>query len=74
MRNLTVSGRRKLHGRTISVNPERITLAEVLSGLRISREDLIRIAILVGTDFNTGVRESGPKLRSNSSGTGSLNG
>jgi len=61
MRNLTVSGRRKLHGRTISVNPERITLAEVLSGLRISREDLIRIAILVGTDFNTGVRGIGAK-------------
>ncbi|NYT06706.1 MAG: flap endonuclease-1 [Methanomicrobiales archaeon] len=61
MRNLTVSGRRKLHGRTIAVNPERITLSEVLSGLRISREDLIRIAILVGTDFNPGVRGIGAK-------------
>jgi flap endonuclease-1 len=61
VRNLTVSGRRKLHGRTIAVNPERITLAEVLSGLRISREDLIRIAILVGTDFNPGVRGIGAK-------------
>ncbi len=61
MRNLTVSGRRKLRGRTITVNPERITLAEVLSGLQISREDLIRIAILVGTDFNAGVRGIGAK-------------
>jgi flap endonuclease-1 len=61
MRNLTVSGRRKLHGRTISVNPERITLAEVLSGLGISREDLIRIGILIGTDFNTGVKGIGAK-------------
>ena len=61
VRNLTVSGRRKLHGRSIAVNPERINLADVLSGLRISREDLIRIAILVGTDFNTGVRGVGAK-------------
>jgi flap endonuclease-1 len=61
VRNLTVSGRRKLHGRTVSVNPERIVLAELLTGLRISREDLIRIGILVGTDFNTGVRGIGAK-------------
>jgi flap endonuclease-1 len=61
MRNLTVSGKRKLHGRTITVTPERITLAEVLGGLNISREDLIRIAILTGTDFNEGAKGIGAK-------------
>ncbi len=61
MRNLTVSGKRKVHGRTVSISPERIVLSEVLNGLRITREDLIRIAILVGTDFNPGVRGIGAK-------------
>jgi flap endonuclease-1 len=61
MRNLTVSGKRKVHGRTITVSPERIVLSDVLNGLRITREDLIRIAILIGTDFNTGVKGIGAK-------------
>ncbi|MDD5025322.1 MAG: flap endonuclease-1 [Methanoregula sp.] len=61
VRNLTVSGRRKIHGRTVVVNPERIVLSEVLDGLRITREQLIEIGILVGTDFNEGVNGIGPK-------------
>ena len=61
VRNLTVSGKRKIRGRTITVNPERIVLTEVLGGLQISREQLIEIGILVGTDFNPGVHGVGPK-------------
>jgi flap endonuclease-1 len=61
VRNLTVSGKRKIRGRTITVNPERIVLAEVLGGLRLSREQLIEIGILVGTDFNPGVEGVGQK-------------
>ncbi len=61
VRNLTVSGKRKVRGRTLSVVPERILLPEVLSGLEISRKDLIRIALLVGTDFNPGIRGVGAK-------------
>ena len=61
VRNLTVSGKRKLHGRTISVSPERIILSDVLNGLSLTRDDLIRIAILIGTDFNTGARGIGAK-------------
>ena len=49
VRNLTVSGKRKLHGRTISVSPERIILPDLLNGLSLTRDDLIRIAILTGT-------------------------
>jgi flap endonuclease-1 len=61
MRNLTISGRRKVHGRTVTITPERIILTEVLQGLNITREDLIRISILVGTDFNPGVKGIGAK-------------
>jgi flap endonuclease-1 len=60
-RNLTVSGKRKLRGRTISINPERIVLKEVLTGLSLSREQLVDIALLVGTDFNEGVYGIGAK-------------
>jgi flap endonuclease-1 len=61
VRNLTVSGKRKIRGRTITVNPERLILAEVLSGLRLTREQLIEIGILVGTDFNPGIEGVGAK-------------
>ena len=61
VRNLTVSGKRKVRGRTITVNPEKVLLKEVLDGLKLTREQLIEIGILVGTDFNEGVRGIGPK-------------
>jgi flap endonuclease-1 len=61
VRNLTVSGRRKIRGRQITVSPERIVLADTLAGLQISREQLIEIGILVGTDFNPGVEGVGAK-------------
>ncbi|MFY9799845.1 MAG: flap endonuclease-1 [Methanoregula sp.] len=61
VRNLTVSGKRKFRGRQITVNPEQIVLAGVLDGLNLTREQLIEIAILVGTDFNPGIRGIGAK-------------
>lgn len=61
VRNLTVSGRRKVHGRMIAVNPEKILLSDVLQGLTLTREQLVEIGILVGTDFNPGVEGIGPK-------------
>jgi flap endonuclease-1 len=61
VRNLTVSGRRKVRGRTVTVTPERVLLKEVLSGLGITREQLIAIGVLVGTDFNTGAKGIGAK-------------
>ena len=61
VRNLTVSGKRRIRGRTVSVEPERIVLGEVLGGLSITRDDLIRMGILIGTDFNTGIKGIGPK-------------
>jgi flap endonuclease-1 len=41
--------------------PELIKLAENLAILRITREQLVDLAILVGTDFNHGVKGIGPK-------------
>lgn len=61
MRNLTVSGKRKLRGRVVSVNPERLVLSEVLAGLSLTREQLVQVGILVGTDFNPGAAGVGAK-------------
>jgi flap endonuclease-1 len=61
VRNLTVSGKRKIRGRQITVSPERIVLTDALAGLHLTREELIEIGILVGTDFNPGVEGVGAK-------------
>ncbi len=63
VRNLTVSGRRKLprQNRYVNVSPEIITLSETLEAIGITREQLVDLAILVGTDFNDGVKGVGPK-------------
>lgn len=63
VRNLTISGRRKLPGRDEykEIVPELIVLDEVLAELEINREQLIDIALLCGTDYNEGVRGIGPK-------------
>ncbi|MER3601263.1 MAG: flap endonuclease-1 [Nitrososphaerota archaeon] len=54
IRNLTISGRRKLPNKPVyvEVEPELITLNELLTQLGLTREQLIDVAILIGTDFN----------------------
>lgn len=63
IRNLTISGRRKLPKKNIyiEVKPERVILSDLLKHLQISREQLIHLGMLVGTDFNTGIEKVGPK-------------
>ncbi|PKL63939.1 MAG: flap endonuclease-1 [Methanomicrobiales archaeon HGW-Methanomicrobiales-3] len=61
VRNLTVSGKRKIRGRQITVSPERLVLSDTLGGLHLTREQLIEIGILIGTDFNEGVQGVGAK-------------
>jgi len=63
VRNLSIVGRRKLPGRKeyVEVEPEIIFLDKLLEGLKITREQLIDIAILVGTDYCEGVKGVGPK-------------
>ena len=62
VRNLTLAGKRKLpSGKSVDISPELLTLSDVLSGLKISREQLVDMAVLIGTDFNEGIRGIGPK-------------
>ncbi len=63
VRNITITGRRKLPGKNVhvSVSPELIELEAVLESLAITREQLIDVGILVGTDYNEGVKGVGPK-------------
>lgn len=63
VRNLTITGRRKLPGKNVYVNisPELLDLEDILASLEISREQLIEVSILVGTDYNEGVKGIGPK-------------
>ncbi|MEM0316224.1 MAG: hypothetical protein QXL61_09040, partial [Archaeoglobaceae archaeon] len=62
-RNLAITGKRKLPGKNIyvDVNPEIILLEENLRKLGITREQLIDIAILSGTDYNEGIHGLGAK-------------
>ncbi|MGQ9468479.1 MAG: flap endonuclease-1 [Nitrososphaerales archaeon] len=63
VRNLTISGRRKLPGKYeyIEIEPEQIDLNQVISNLNITREQLVDIGILIGTDFNPdGFKGIGP--------------
>jgi flap endonuclease-1 len=62
VRNLTLAGKRRLRsGSTIDVSPEIVTLSEILGALGVTREQLVDMAVLIGTDFNEGVRGIGPK-------------
>ncbi|MEK6957485.1 MAG: flap endonuclease-1 [archaeon] len=59
-RNVGVSGKRKIPGKNIyaDVSPEKIFLEKVLSENGLTREKLIWIGLLIGTDFN----EKFPKI------------
>lgn len=63
VRNLSVGGRRKLPGKQVWVDaqPEEIGLQESLDGSGLTREQLIDVALLVGTDFHPGIDGIGPK-------------
>ena len=64
VRNVTITGKRKLPGKDVyvEVKPEVISLQDMLSSLGITREQLVLIGILVGTDYNPGgIRGVGPK-------------
>ena len=63
IRNLTLSGRRKLpkQQKWVEVSPEIVDLETSFQKLEINREQLIDVAILMGTDFNPGIDGIGPK-------------
>lgn len=64
VRNLAITGRRKLPMREayVQVDPETVNLDNTLSTLELTREQLIDLGILIGTDFNPdGFKGIGPK-------------
>jgi len=63
VRYLTISGKEFLPSKGIArpLKPELIDLDRLLSCYQINREQLIDVALLVGTDFNEGVKGIGPK-------------
>jgi flap endonuclease-1 len=64
VRNLAISGKRKLPMREayVQVEPELVDLASTLQALQLSREQLVDLGILIGTDFNPeGFKGIGPR-------------
>jgi len=63
VRNLSIVGRRKLPRRNeyVEVEPEIIHLQKLLESLEITREQLVDIGLLVGTDYSPQVKGVGPK-------------
>jgi len=63
VKNLAITGRRKLPRKDIyvDVQPEEISLEATLANLGITREQLVDMGLLIGTDFNEGVKGIGPK-------------
>ena len=62
-RNITIYGRRKVSGKNIYINvsPEVIDADETFRTLGLTRENMIDVAVLVGTDFNTGIDRVGAR-------------
>jgi len=63
VRNLAISGRRKLPNKQayVKIEPELIRLEPNLKALGIVQRQLVDMAILIGTDFNKGIKGIGPK-------------
>jgi flap endonuclease-1 len=63
VRFLTISGKEYLPSQAAfrAIKPELIDLDQMLATLEITRGQLVDIAILVGNDFNSGIKGIGPK-------------
>jgi len=63
IRNLSITGKRKLPRQDvyIEIKPELIELSHVLKELKIKIEQLIILGLLVGSDYNPGIKGYGPK-------------
>jgi flap endonuclease-1 len=63
VRYITIQGEEWLpsKGRARKLQPEIIELEPFLSALKLTRAQLIDLGILIGTDFNSGIRGIGPK-------------
>lgn len=61
IRNFAISRSRKVKDTTVTLDIEYISLAKFLDYLGISREQLIEMGILIGTDFFPGIKGIGQK-------------
>jgi len=63
VRNLTLSGKKKVAGKEAytDVTPELVEMDSVLAQLGVNQDQLILLGILVGTDFDPGIKGYGPK-------------
>lgn len=63
VRNLSITGKRKIPKKEsyVQVKPELIELNSMLSALGITKEQLVIVGILIGTDYSSGVKGVGPK-------------
>ncbi|MDR2945117.1 MAG: flap endonuclease-1 [Methanosarcinales archaeon] len=63
IRNLTVSGKRKMPGKNIytDVFPEKVDLNKNLTRMGLTKDRFIDLALCVGTDFNKGIDRVGAK-------------
>ncbi len=63
IRNLTITGRRKLPRKNVFINvePELSRTEDLLKKFEINQTQLIMLGALIGTDFNTGIEKVGPK-------------
>jgi flap endonuclease-1 len=63
VRNLSIEGKRKLPRKEVyvEIKPEIVELQNLLNKLKITREQLIMIGLLIGTDYNEGIKGYGPK-------------
>ncbi|HEX5185489.1 MAG TPA: flap endonuclease-1 [Nitrososphaeraceae archaeon] len=56
IRNLTISGKRKIPNKNkyVNIEPEIIHQSQILESTQLTHEQLVDIGILIGTDFNPG--------------------
>jgi flap endonuclease-1 len=56
VRNLTISGKRKIPNinKYVNIEPEIIHQSQILESTKLTLEQLVDVAILIGTDFNPG--------------------
>ncbi len=62
-RNIGMTGKRKVAGKNfyVEVKPQHLELEKVLGQLKLTRQKLIWLGLLVGTDFNEKFPRIGPK-------------
>jgi len=62
VRNLSITGKRRMGNYYVNVKPELILLDEFMESNNLTRKELVTLGLLVGTDYNPGgVKGIGPK-------------